>query len=63
MKEAKKAVVIGAGPLGLEAAWEMKLAGLDVTVVEFLPNLMNNQLDQEGADIFKNQVSDCGIHS
>ena len=61
MKEAKKAVVIGAGPLGLEAAWEMKLAGLDVTVVEFLPNLMNNQLDQEGADIFKNQVSDCGI--
>ncbi|EHK2304780.1 FAD-dependent oxidoreductase [Clostridium perfringens] len=61
MKEAKKAVVIGAGPLGLEAAWEMKLAGLEVTVVEFLPNLMNNQLDQEGADIFKNQVSDCGI--
>lgn len=61
MKEAKKAVVIGAGPLGLEAAWEMKLAGLDVTVVEFLPNLMNNQLDQEGADIFRNQVSDCGI--
>lgn len=61
MKEAKKAVVIGAGPLGLEAAWEMKLAGLEVTVVEFLPNLMNNQLDQEGADIFKNQVFDCGI--
>ena len=61
MKEAKKAVVIGAGPLGLEAAWEMKLAGLEVTVVEFLPNLMNNQLDQEGADIFRNQVSDCGI--
>ncbi|MGV1062810.1 FAD-dependent oxidoreductase [Clostridium perfringens] len=61
MKDAKKAVVIGAGPLGLEAAWEMKLAGLDVTVVEFLPNLMNNQLDQEGADIFRNQVSDCGI--
>lgn len=61
MKEAKRAVVIGAGPLGLEAAWEMKLFGLDVTVVEFLPNLMNNQLDKEGADIFKEQVSSCGI--
>ncbi|WP_300350417.1 FAD-dependent oxidoreductase [Clostridium sp.] len=61
MNEAKKAVIIGAGPLGLEAAWEMKNAGIDVTVVEFLPNLMNNQLDQEGADLFRKNVENCGI--
>lgn len=61
MKSAKKAVIIGAGPLGLEAAWEMKNAGIDVTVVEFLPNLMNNQLDQEGADLFRKNVENCGI--
>ncbi|MGG5461579.1 FAD-dependent oxidoreductase [Clostridium sp. B9] len=61
MTEAKKAIVIGAGPLGLEAAWEMKNAGIEVTVVEFLPNLMNNQLDQEGADLFRKNVEGCGI--
>lgn len=62
MKIYKKAIVIGAGPLGLEAAWEMHNAGLDVTVVECLPNLMNNQLDIEGAEIFKDIVKDCGLN-
>ncbi|MPQ43289.1 FAD-dependent oxidoreductase [Clostridium tarantellae] len=61
IKTAKKAVVIGAGPLGLEAAWEMHNAGLEVTVVEFLSNPMQNQLDLEGASIFKEKIKNCGL--
>jgi NADH oxidase (H2O-forming) len=53
MKAAKNAVVIGGGLLGLEAAWEMKNEGLNVTVVEFIPRLLPRQLDDEGAKLFK----------
>ncbi|MBN2850031.1 MAG: NAD(P)/FAD-dependent oxidoreductase, partial [Erysipelotrichaceae bacterium] len=38
--------VIGGGILGLEAAWQMKRAGLDVVVFEMLPALMLRQLDE-----------------
>ena len=34
MEKAENAVVIGGGVLGLEAAWELKKAGLKVTVLE-----------------------------
>lgn len=61
-KTSKKAVVIGGGLLGLEAAWELQNLGLDVTVVEFFPRLLPRQLDEEGAKIFKNQISNCGIN-
>ncbi|QAT41277.1 FAD-dependent oxidoreductase [Clostridium sp. JN-9] len=57
----KKAVVIGGGLLGLEAAWEMKKAGLDVTVVEFFDRLLPRQLDKEGAEIFKKIVDNSGV--
>lgn len=42
----KKALVIGGGILGLEAAWQLKLAGLEVVVFEMLPALMLRQLDE-----------------
>ncbi len=40
-----KAVVIGGGLLGLEAAAGLKAQGLDVTVVHLMPTLMERQLD------------------
>lgn len=61
-KDSKKAVVIGGGLLGLEAAWELQNLGLDVTVVEFFQRLLPRQLDEEGAEIFKKQISNCGIN-
>ena len=45
LKRSKNAVVIGGGVLGLEAAWELKKAGLSVTVLEAAPMLMGRQLD------------------
>ena len=45
----KKAVVIGGGVLGIEAAWELHQAGASVTVVESLPRIMSRQLDEGAA--------------
>lgn len=53
MEHAAKAVVIGGGVLGLEAAWELKKAGIDVQVLEAAPILMGRQLDENASDILR----------
>lgn len=58
---AKSAVVIGGGVLGLEAAWELKKAGLDVTVLELAPQLMGRQLDAGAGEFLKNLILNTGI--
>jgi NAD(P)H-nitrite reductase large subunit/rubrerythrin len=45
----KNAVVIGGGVLGIEAAWELRRAGANVTVVETAPRIMPRQLDDGAA--------------
>lgn len=61
MKTSKKVAIIGGGLLGLEAAFQMKLYGLDVSVIEAAPHLMNKQLDAEGAEILKEAFQNNGI--
>jgi NADH oxidase (H2O-forming) len=61
MKSCKNAIVVGGGLLGLEAAWEMKNAGLTVTVVELAPNLLTMQLDEDGSKLFEKSVQESGI--
>jgi flavorubredoxin/NADPH-dependent 2,4-dienoyl-CoA reductase/sulfur reductase-like enzyme/rubredoxin len=61
LKHAKNAVIVGGGLLGLEAAWEMKNAGMNVTVVELAPHLLSMQLDEEGSVLFEKTVSESGI--
>jgi NAD(P)H-nitrite reductase large subunit len=56
MKQSRQAVVIGGGVLGLEAAWELKKIGLEVTVLEAAPMLMGRQLD-EGSGAFLKQIA------
>lgn len=60
-KRSRKAVVIGGGLLGLEAAWNLKKCGLDVSVVEFFKRLLPRQLDDEAAVIFKEIADASGI--
>lgn len=60
--KSKNAVIIGGGLLGLEAAWEMKKSGLEVTVVEFMNRLLPRQLDDEGYSLFKKSISNCGVN-
>lgn len=54
-------VVIGGGVLGLEAAWEMKKADCNVTVLEVADKLMGRQLDNEAGEILGNIIKEAGI--
>lgn len=53
LENAKNAVVIGGGVLGLEAAWEMKKAKCNVTVLELAPQLMGRQLDAAAGEMLQ----------
>ena len=57
----KHVAVIGGGVLGLEAAWEMKKAKCDVTVLELAPQLMGRQLDDGASDMLKTISQAQGI--
>ena len=61
LPEIKSAVVIGGGVLGLEAAWELKKSGCQVTVLELAPQLMGRQLDPEAGEWLKAIAQDAGI--
>lgn len=61
LKTSKKVVVIGGGLLGLEAAWEFKLHGAEVVVVDNSSNVLSRQLDKEGSKILQKCIEDSGI--
>src|SRR6516165_739596 len=56
-----KALVIGGGLLGLEAARGLQNRGLRVGVVQGGPTLMNAQLDDQGSAILQRLVEALGI--
>lgn len=60
-QEAKKAVVIGGGLLGLEAGNGLRKAGLEVSVVEFFPRLLPRQTDIAGAALLQRQMEEMGF--
>jgi nitrite reductase (NADH) large subunit len=57
----KRAVVIGGGLLGLEAANGLKLRGMDVTVVHLMPWLMERQLDRTAANLLQKTLEQKGL--
>jgi nitrite reductase (NADH) large subunit len=57
----KRAVVIGGGLLGLEAANGLKLRGMDVTVVHVMPWLMERQLDRTAGDLLRQSLEARGL--
>lgn len=56
-----KAVVIGGGLLGLEAASGLNDRGMDVTVVHLMPTLMERQLDPAAGELLKAELEARGI--
>ena len=56
-----RAVVIGGGLLGLEAAAGLKLRGMDVTVIHLMPTLMERQLDPAAGYLLEKELSGRGI--
>ncbi|MGD9656074.1 MAG: NAD(P)/FAD-dependent oxidoreductase [Methylocystis sp.] len=56
-----RAIVIGGGLLGLEAAYGLARRGVDVTVVHVMDRLMERQLDAAAADILRRLVEEKGV--
>ena len=61
LPKVKRAVVIGGGVLGIEAAWELRTAGAEVTVVEALPRVMSRQLDEGAARTLSMRMEQKGV--
>lgn len=56
-----RAVVIGGGLLGLEAAYGLMKAGAHVSVVHLMDRLMERQLDRHAAGLLKAALEERGI--
>ncbi|MGL5346176.1 MAG: FAD-dependent oxidoreductase [Peptostreptococcaceae bacterium] len=61
ISSSKKAVIIGGGLLGLEAAWEFKEKGLEVVVVDISENILPRQLDKEGSLVLEKYIKEAGV--
>ncbi len=59
--EQRRAVVIGGGLLGLEAAWGLKRRGMQVAVVHLMPTLMERQLDTAAGALLQRDLEARGI--
>lgn len=57
----KRAVVIGGGLLGLEAARGLLNLGMEVSVVHIMPHLMDRQLDADSADMLRAELESQGM--
>jgi nitrite reductase (NADH) large subunit len=57
-----RAVVIGGGLLGLEAARGLQVQGCRVTVVHLLDTLMERQLDSSGGAYLRAKIEELGVH-
>ena len=60
-KPGARAVVIGGGLLGLEAAAGLRLRGMEVDVVHIMPHLMERQLDEAAGYLLRKALIDKGI--
>ncbi len=60
-KRGGRAVVIGGGLLGLEAAAGLREQGMDVTVLHLMPTLMERQLDPAAGHLLQKAVEARGI--
>ncbi|MEW6776406.1 MAG: nitrite reductase large subunit NirB [Bdellovibrionota bacterium] len=60
-KKSRRAVVIGGGLLGLEAAKAVHDLGLETRILEFAPRLMPRQLDDKGAALLARKIAALGI--
>ncbi|MBO0737158.1 MAG: NAD(P)/FAD-dependent oxidoreductase, partial [Alphaproteobacteria bacterium] len=56
-----RAVVIGGGLLGLEAAWGLKRRGMSVAVVHLMATLMERQLDPTAGNLLQRDLDTRGI--
>lgn len=56
----KKAIVVGSGLLGIEAAWELQQQDISVTIMEFAPQVLPKQLDSQASDFLSEHINKLG---
>lgn len=61
ISKGKRALVIGGGLLGLEAAYGLARRGVEATLVHVMDRLMERQLDAGGAEILARLVEERGV--
>lgn len=59
--EIRRAVVVGGGLIGLEAAENLALKGVRVSVIDFAPHILPGMLDPEFSEYVENVMADQGI--
>jgi len=57
VKKGKNATIIGAGLIGLEMADSLRKKGMGVTVIETLPNILANTLDEDMSNHVHEEIS------
>ena len=58
----KRAVVVGAGYIGLEVAAVLRQSGLDVTVIEMADRVMSRVVSAEISDFYQIEHTSRGVH-
>lgn len=61
-KSGARAIVIGGGLLGIEAAYGLRRAGADVTLLHVMDRLMERQLDAGAAALLRGAIEAKGIN-
>lgn len=61
LRNTSEAVIVGGGLLGLEAAYNLKRKGLEVSIVDTSPNLLSRQLDRKASLLLEKKVRSLGI--
>lgn len=57
----KRAVVVGGGLIGLEAAENLAAQGVRVSVIDFAPHVLSELLDPEFCAYIENAMTDAGV--
>ena len=58
IKKTGSATILGAGLIGLEMADNLRKKGMNITVVEVLPSILSNNLDEDMAKIVAEHIPD-----
>lgn len=58
IKKGKKATIIGAGLIGLEMADSLYKKGMNITIVEALPNILENTIDNDLCEPVLNELKE-----